>query len=48
MRWAIDYHLEKVFEGSELDEPSVIRNSRITAVDGKTHDTEPYGGPSTT
>jgi len=31
----INYHLKKVFEDSELQEDSVIRNSRITAADGE-------------
>jgi hypothetical protein len=31
----INYHLKKVFEDSELEEDSVIRNFRITAADGK-------------
>jgi hypothetical protein len=35
----INYHLKKVFEDSELEEDSVIRNFRITAADGKTYDT---------
>jgi len=38
----INYHLKKVFEDSELQEDSVIRNSRITAADGKTYDTKHY------
>jgi hypothetical protein len=32
----IKYHLKEVFEDSELEEQAVIRNLRITAVDGKT------------
>jgi len=36
----INYHLKKVFEDSELEEGSVIRNFRITASDGKTYDTK--------
>lgn len=31
----VNYHLKKVFSGSELQEDSVIRNFRITAADGK-------------
>jgi hypothetical protein len=38
----IHYHLKKVFEDSELDENAVIRNFRITALDGKTYDTKHY------
>jgi hypothetical protein len=38
----INYHLKKVFEDSELDETSVIRNFRITAADGKTYETRHY------
>ena len=38
----IDYHLKKVFEDSELEEDSVIRNFRITAADGKAYDTKHY------
>jgi hypothetical protein len=38
----INYHLKKVFEDSELEEDAVIRNFRITAVDGKTYDTKHY------
>ncbi|MBL0937884.1 MAG: virulence RhuM family protein [Gemmatimonadaceae bacterium] len=38
----INYHLKKVFEDSELQEVSVIRNFRITAADGKTYDTKHY------
>jgi hypothetical protein len=38
----INYHLKKVFEDSELQEDSVIRNFRITAADGKTYDTKHY------
>jgi hypothetical protein len=30
----VNYHLKKIFTDSELDENSVIRNSRITAQDG--------------
>jgi len=38
----INYHLKKVFEDSELEEDSVVRNFRITAADGKTYDTKHY------
>ena len=38
----INYHLKKVFEDSEVEEDSVIRNFRITAADGKTYDTKHY------
>jgi hypothetical protein len=38
----INYHLKKVFEDSELEEDSVIRNFQITAVDGKIYDTKHY------
>ncbi|MDP2368745.1 RhuM family protein [Rhodoferax sp.] len=38
----INYHLEKVFSDSELEEDSVIRNIRITAADGKGYDTKHY------
>lgn len=38
----INYHLKKVFDDSELEVASVIRNFRITAVDGKTYDTKHY------
>jgi hypothetical protein len=38
----INYHLKKVFADSELEEKSVIRNFRITAVDGKSYDTKHY------
>ena len=38
----INYHLKKVFEDSELEEDSVLRNFRITAADGKTYDTKHY------
>jgi hypothetical protein len=36
----INYHLKKVFEDSELQEDSVIRNFRITESDGKSYDTK--------
>lgn len=42
----INYHLKKVFEDSELEENSVIRNFRITAADGKTYDTKHYRLPA--
>ncbi len=32
----INYHLKKIFEDSELQENSAVRNFRITAADGKT------------
>lgn len=38
----INYHLKKVFEDSELEAESVIRNFRITGPDGKTYDTKHY------
>lgn len=38
----INYHLKKVFDDSELEENSVIRNFRITAADGKSYDTKHY------
>ena len=38
----INYHLKKVFEDSELEEKSVVRNFRITAADGKTYETKHY------
>ena len=38
----INYHLKKVFNDSELEEVSVIRNFRITAADGKSYDTKHY------
>ena len=36
----INYHLQKEFGDSELDEDSVIRNFRITAADGKVYNTK--------
>jgi hypothetical protein len=36
----INYHLKKIFLDSELDENSVIRNFRITALDGKNYNTQ--------
>ncbi|MFA7343599.1 MAG: virulence RhuM family protein [Terrimicrobiaceae bacterium] len=38
----INYHLKKIFDDSELEAGSVIRNFRITAADGKTYDTQHY------
>ena len=38
----INYHIKKIFEDSELEEDSVIRNFRITASDGKSYDTKHY------
>ncbi len=38
----VNYHLKKVFSDCELDEDSVIRNFRITAVDGKNYNTNHY------
>lgn len=38
----INYHILKIFEDSELQEDSVIRNFRITAADGKSYDTKHY------
>lgn len=38
----VNYHLKKIFQDSELQEDSVIRNFRITAADGKTYDTGHY------
>jgi hypothetical protein len=38
----INYHLQKVFKDSELEEESVIRKFRITATDGKNYDTGHY------
>lgn len=38
----INYHIKKIFEDSELEEDSVIRNFRITATDGKLYDTKHY------
>ena len=39
----INYHLKKIFLDSELDENSVIRKFRITALDGKNYNTQHYG-----
>lgn len=38
----INYHIKKIFEDSELEEDSVIRNFRITASDGKSYNTKHY------
>lgn len=38
----INYHLKKIFDDSELQEDSVIRNFLITAKDGKNYDTQHY------
>ncbi len=38
----INEHLQNIFSTHELDEKSVIRNFRITAVDGKTYETKHY------
>jgi len=38
----INYHLKKIFSDSELEEDSVIRNFRITALDGKNYNTLHY------
>ena len=38
----INYHIKKIFEDSELEEDSVIRNFRITGSDGKTYNTKHY------
>ncbi|MDR2582861.1 MAG: virulence RhuM family protein [Fibromonadaceae bacterium] len=39
----INYHLKKIFEDSELNEDSVIRNFLITATDGKDYVAKHYG-----
>ena len=39
---AINQHLKKVFDDSELDENSVIKKYLITAADGKNYDTKHY------
>jgi len=39
----INYHLKKIFEDSELNENSVIRNFLITASDGKDYVAKHYG-----
>lgn len=38
----VNYHLQKVFTDSELQEDAVIRKFRITAADGKSYDTKHY------
>ena len=38
----INYHIKKVLEDSELQENSVIRKFRITAIDGKSYNTNHY------
>jgi len=38
----INYHLKKIFADGEVDEQAVIRKFRITAVDGKTYNTNHY------
>jgi hypothetical protein len=38
----VNYHLKKIFNDSELEEEAVIRNFRITAVDGKNYNTNHY------
>ena len=38
----INYHIKKIFNDSELQEESVIRNFRITAADGKSYSTNHY------
>ena len=38
----ITYHLQKAFKTGELDESSVARIFRVTAVDGKEYDTKHY------
>jgi hypothetical protein len=38
----INYHLKEIFKSSELDENSVIRKFRITALDGKSYNTKYY------
>lgn len=38
----VNYHLKKIFSDNELHEPSVIRNFRITASDGKSYNTNHY------
>lgn len=38
----INYHINKIFKDSELQENSVIRKFRITANDGKNYNTNHY------
>lgn len=38
----INYHLKKIFDDSEIEEKSVVRNFRITASDGKNYNTIHY------
>ena len=38
----VNYHLKRIFEDSELDSESVIRNFRITAADGKNYNSKHY------
>ena len=38
----INYHIKKIFEDSELQKDSVIRKFRITALDGKSYNTNHY------
>lgn len=38
----INYNIKKIFEDSELEEDSVIRNFRITESDGKSQNTKHY------
>lgn len=38
----ISEHIKNVFDEGELDERSVVRNSRTTAADGKIYDTKFY------
>ena len=38
----VNEHIKNIFEDNELEEDSVIRNFRITAVDGKNYDAKHY------
>lgn len=38
----INYHLKKIFGGSELVEDSVTRKFRVTAADGKSYNTKHF------
>jgi prophage maintenance system killer protein len=38
----INEHIKNIFKESELEESAVVRNSRITATDGKTYETKHY------